>query len=183
MYSNPSPHGKVLKRVGYLTSNSQSASLSWCQATIRACDQFFFLLEIFLRQLRVCYFMAPSLTRGRDYNLLLLLGLASTVPLRSESCRTQDHTLLSQFLRLYQTWRARCPYLDPPGTGWPSYQACVIMDLIRALWRVNLLLVLNRSLLNKKYNLINQNKCAVFFIHWAVSFWKLIKFDLSFSLS
>jgi hypothetical protein len=34
-------------------------------------------------------------------------------------------------------------------------QAYVIMDLMRALWRVNLLLVLNRSLLNKEYNLIN----------------------------
>jgi hypothetical protein len=31
----------------YLTTDGQSASLSWCQATIRAHDQFFFLLEIF----------------------------------------------------------------------------------------------------------------------------------------
>jgi hypothetical protein len=31
-------------------------------------DQFFFLLEIFFRQLRVCYFVAPSLTRGRTCN-------------------------------------------------------------------------------------------------------------------
>jgi hypothetical protein len=44
------------------------------------CDQFLFLLEIFFRQLRVCYFIAPSLTRGRVCNLLLLLGLASAVP-------------------------------------------------------------------------------------------------------
>jgi hypothetical protein len=29
-------------------------------------DEFFFLLEIFFIQLRVCYFVAPSLTRGRD---------------------------------------------------------------------------------------------------------------------
>jgi hypothetical protein len=43
-------------------------------------DKFFFLLEIFFRQLRVCYFVAPSLTRGRVCNLLLLLVLASTVP-------------------------------------------------------------------------------------------------------
>jgi hypothetical protein len=28
-------------------------------------DQFFFLLEIFFTQLRVCYFVAPSLTSGR----------------------------------------------------------------------------------------------------------------------
>jgi hypothetical protein len=40
--------------------------------------------------------------RGQVCNLLLLLGLASAVPLRSESHLTQDHTLLTQFLRLPQ---------------------------------------------------------------------------------
>jgi hypothetical protein len=39
-------------------------------------DQFFFLLEIFFRQSWVWYFVAPSLTRGRVCNLLLLLVLA-----------------------------------------------------------------------------------------------------------
>jgi hypothetical protein len=34
------------------------------------CDQFFFLLEISFRQLRVWYFVAPSLTRERVCNLL-----------------------------------------------------------------------------------------------------------------
>jgi hypothetical protein len=33
-------------------------------------DQFYFLLEIFFRQLRVCNFVVPSLTRGRVCNLL-----------------------------------------------------------------------------------------------------------------
>jgi hypothetical protein len=33
-------------------------------------DKFFFLLEIFFRQLWDCYFVAPSLTRGRVWNLL-----------------------------------------------------------------------------------------------------------------
>jgi hypothetical protein len=33
-------------------------------------NQFFFLLEISFRQLRVCYFVAPSLARGRVCNLL-----------------------------------------------------------------------------------------------------------------
>jgi hypothetical protein len=65
-------------------------------------DLFFFLLEIFFRQLRVCYFVAPSLTRGRVCNLLLLLFLASAVPLGSESRGTPYHILLSQFLRLPQ---------------------------------------------------------------------------------
>jgi hypothetical protein len=43
-------------------------------------DQFFFLLEILFRQLQICYFVAPSPTRGRVCNLLLLLVLASAVP-------------------------------------------------------------------------------------------------------
>jgi hypothetical protein len=33
------------------------------------CNQFFFPLEISFRQLRLCYFVAPSLTRGRVCNL------------------------------------------------------------------------------------------------------------------
>jgi hypothetical protein len=44
--------------------------------------------------------VAPSLTRGWICNLLLLLAFGTTVPLESESRGTQDHTLLSQFLRL-----------------------------------------------------------------------------------
>jgi hypothetical protein len=51
------------------------------------CDHFFFPLEISFRQLRVCYFIAPSLTRGRVCNLLVqvLLGLARAVTLGSVS--------------------------------------------------------------------------------------------------
>jgi hypothetical protein len=49
-------------------------------------DQFF-LNEICFRHLRVCYFVAPSLTRGRVCNLLL--GLARAVTLGSKSRRTQ----------------------------------------------------------------------------------------------
>jgi hypothetical protein len=60
-------------------------------------DQFFFLLEIFFRYLRVCYFVAPSLTRRRVCNLLvqLLLGLARAVTLGSKSRTTHGHILLS----------------------------------------------------------------------------------------
>jgi hypothetical protein len=35
------------------------------------CDQFFFRHEMSFRQMRLCYFVAPSLTRGRVCNLLL----------------------------------------------------------------------------------------------------------------
>jgi hypothetical protein len=65
-------------------------------------DQFFFLLEIFFRQLRVCYFVVPTLTRGRVCNLLFLLVLANAVQLGSVSRGSQDHILLSRFLRLPQ---------------------------------------------------------------------------------
>jgi hypothetical protein len=66
-------------------------------------DQFFFFLEIPFGHLRVCYFVAPSLTRGRVCNLLvqLILGLARAVTLGSKSRRTHDHILLSH-LRLPQ---------------------------------------------------------------------------------
>jgi hypothetical protein len=94
--------------------------------------QFLFLLEIFFRQLRVCYFVAPSLTRERVCNLLLLLVLASAVPLVSDSHRTQDHILLSQFLRLpqpagpgsriYTPQEQSGPYI-PPDTGFLLYRA------------------------------------------------------------
>jgi hypothetical protein len=68
-------------------------------------DQFLFLLKIFFRQLQVCYFVAPSLTRTQDCNLLLLPNLASAVPLGSESCGSKDHILLFQFFRLTQPGR------------------------------------------------------------------------------
>jgi hypothetical protein len=75
-------------------------------------DKFVFLLEIFFRQLRVCYFVAPSLTRGRFCNLLLLLVLSARVRVHG----IQDHILLSQFLRLPQPGGP-----GPPGTGWSRY--------------------------------------------------------------
>jgi hypothetical protein len=115
----------------YLTTDSQSASLSWCQATIRASYQLSFILEIILRQLKVCYFMAPSLTRGRVYNLLLLPGFANSVPLESESCGTQYHILLPQLFRLsksggpgphiYIPQGQRGPVI-PRGTGYPFHR-------------------------------------------------------------
>jgi hypothetical protein len=51
-------------------TDSQSASLSGVRRPSGPCDQFFFLLEISFRQLGVCDFVAPSLTRGRVCKLL-----------------------------------------------------------------------------------------------------------------
>jgi hypothetical protein len=78
-------------------------------------DQFLFILEIFFRLIRVCYFVTPSLTRGQVCNLLLLLVLASAVP------RYSRPYLTVPILETPPTWRTRTPYFYPPGTGWPRY--------------------------------------------------------------
>jgi hypothetical protein len=59
-----------------------------------------------------------SLTGERVYRLHLLLFLASAVILESESRGTIFYSLRFE---THPTWRARSPYLYPPGTGWPSY--------------------------------------------------------------
>jgi hypothetical protein len=83
-------------------------------------DQFFFLLEISFRQVSVCYFVEPSLTRGRVCNLLVqsLLGLARAVTLGSKSRRTHDHILLSH-LRLPQPGRPGSRIYIPQEHGGP----------------------------------------------------------------
>jgi hypothetical protein len=92
-------------------------------------DQFFFLLEISFRQLRVCYFVMPSLMRGWAWNLLYncFWALTRAVALRSKSRRTRNHILLFH-LRLPQPGGpGPCIYIRqqqggpviPPGTGFP----------------------------------------------------------------
>jgi hypothetical protein len=92
-------------------------------------DQFFFLLEISFRKLQLCYFVAPSLTRGRVCNLLvqLLLGLARAVTLGSKSRRIHGHILLSHLRlpqpgapgpRIYIPQEQGGPVI-PPDTGFP----------------------------------------------------------------
>jgi hypothetical protein len=82
---------------------------------------------LLVRQLRVCWCGAPSLTRGRVCHLQLLLALTSTVILRSKSRGTHDHILLSQ-IPDSSNLEGQVPYLYlqeqggpviPPGTGFP----------------------------------------------------------------
>jgi hypothetical protein len=75
-----------------------------------AYDQIF----IIVWQLRVCWFGAPCLTRGRVCRLQFLLDLASTVIFWSESHRTRGHILLSQIRRLLRLTGSRWRYLTPP---------------------------------------------------------------------
>jgi hypothetical protein len=91
-------------------------SIVWCQATIRACGQFFFILEIFQRQLRVCYFMAPSLTRGQVCNLLLLLAVASAVPLGLSPVKFYCPNFSDS-----PNMEGQVPVFISPRSRWPSY--------------------------------------------------------------
>jgi hypothetical protein len=81
---------------------------------------------LLLRQLRVCWCGALSVTRGRVCRLQLLLALASAVILRSESRGTRDHILLSQirdfpFRRLLRLAGLRLRYSIPPSHELTSY--------------------------------------------------------------
>jgi hypothetical protein len=78
--------------------------------------QFFFLLEIFFRQVRLCYFVTTSLPRGWVCNVLVRCFWA--LPEQSLLGRSPVELMASE---TPQTWRARSPYLYPPGTGWPNY--------------------------------------------------------------
>jgi hypothetical protein len=75
----------------YVTTDCQSASLSWNKHP-SGTNQIF----ITVRELRVCWCGALSLTRGQVWRLQLLLVLASAVFLGSEFRGTRDHILLSQ---------------------------------------------------------------------------------------
>jgi hypothetical protein len=145
-YSNPPPHGAVPTanevEVEVNLRPSQSASLSWCQALIWDPRQFFFLLEISLRQLRVCYFVAPSLTRGRVCNLLYncfwalpeqqLLGRS---PAEFTAIFYLSHLRLPQpggrGPRIYIPQEQGGPVI-PPGTGFPF---CRLLRLAGLWWR------------------------------------------------
>jgi hypothetical protein len=91
-------------------------------------DQFFFLLEISFRQFRVCYFVAPSLMRGRVCNILYNCFWA--LPEQSLLGRSPDQLgyILLSHLRLpqlggpgphiYIPQEQSVPVI-PPGTGFP----------------------------------------------------------------
>jgi hypothetical protein len=75
---------------------------------------------IIVWQLRVCWFGAPSLTRGLVCRLQLLLALASVVVFGSESRKTRGHSLLSQiwdfpFRRLLRLAESRWRFWGPPS--------------------------------------------------------------------
>jgi hypothetical protein len=76
-----------------MTTDGQTASLSWCQSPVWGPRPDFLLLS---DSWGVCWCGVPSLTRGRVCNLQFPLALTSAVILGSQSCGTYDHILLSQ---------------------------------------------------------------------------------------
>jgi hypothetical protein len=83
-------------------------------------DQFFFLFKIFFRQLRVCYFVTPSLTRGRVCNLLYnsFWALPEQSLLGRSPAELNGHNLLSH-LRLSQHRGPGPRIYIPPEQGGP----------------------------------------------------------------
>jgi hypothetical protein len=92
-----SPINSLLKSLSesesYITTDGQSASLSWKKHPSAAYGQIFITVKL----LRFCWCGALSLTRGRICSLQSLLDLASAVIFGSEFRGTRDHILLSHF--------------------------------------------------------------------------------------
>jgi hypothetical protein len=99
-FSPPSTTRRVMVEVfdpasvfeSYVTTDGQSASLSWNKAPIWGLRPDF----ITVRQLRVGWYGAFSLTRGLVCRLQLLLAFARAGILGSEFRGTREHILLSQ---------------------------------------------------------------------------------------
>jgi hypothetical protein len=90
---------------------------------------------IIVWQLRVSWFGAPSLTRGRVCRLPLLLALASAVIFGSESRRTRGHILLFQirdfpFRRLLRLEVSRWRYSTPPPHGFVTEGARLAFNIL-----------------------------------------------------
>jgi hypothetical protein len=106
-------------------------------------DQFFFLLEISSRPLRLCYFVAPSLTRGRVCNLLFNY-FWSFLPEHSLLCRSPTELTVIFYCLIWDSpnLEGQVPVffilqkeggpVIPSGTGFPF---CRLLWLAGLRWR------------------------------------------------
>jgi hypothetical protein len=98
----------------------QPVSLSWSRAPIwNSWPDSFFLSDMcrFLHAGHPLWWVDGSVIYSY---IQLLLGIARSITLRSKSCRTHNHILLSH-LRFPQPGGPDPRIYIPPGTGWPSY--------------------------------------------------------------
>jgi hypothetical protein len=136
-YSNPPPH-EVEVNLRPTVSRPVCSDVRRPSGT---CDQFFFLLEISFRQLRLCYFVAPSLTRGRVRNLLYncfwalpeqsLLGQSPAELTTIFYSLIWDSPNLEPGSRIYIPQEHGGPVI-PSGTGFPF---CRLLRLAGQRWR------------------------------------------------
>jgi hypothetical protein len=105
-------YGRMDERTSPYPTDSQSASLSWNKARIRGLRPEFY----YYQPVAGLLILGVSLTRGRVCRLELLLVLASAVILQSESLRTHDHILLSQFETSLFVVRVTVEVFDPAST-------------------------------------------------------------------
>jgi hypothetical protein len=88
--------------------------MSWCWAHSGTCHQILLLVWRFLSE--SCYLLSMGHPLWRDDRS----AVCNATTQWSVSRRTHNRSLLSH-LRLPPTWRARFPYIYPPGTERPSY--------------------------------------------------------------
>jgi hypothetical protein len=100
----------------FVTTDGQSASLSWCEAPIWGLRPDFY----YCQTVQVCWCGALSLTRERVCCLQFLLASPAQSFLGPSPAGLVTISYCLRF-ETPPTWRARSPYLYPPGTGWPSY--------------------------------------------------------------
>jgi hypothetical protein len=105
-----------LQSQSHVTTDGQSASLSWYQATIWDLRPDFYYCQTAAGLLMWCAFFDERTV----CRLQLLLALASAVTLGPESRGTNDHISLSQDSRLPNLEDQVILFISP-GTGWPSY--------------------------------------------------------------
>jgi hypothetical protein len=116
-YSSASMHMSSSESQSYITTNGQLASLSWCQAPIwRPRLDFYY-----------CQTVAGLLMWGHplwweDGSVVCNCCWSSPLPSFLGPSPTELMTIF-YCLRFETppTWRAKSPYLYPPGTAWPSY--------------------------------------------------------------
>jgi hypothetical protein len=115
----------------FTTGGLPSVSWSWRQAPWGS-------RPLFFCQLNTCChspYLTPHVTRGWVCRLQLLLALASAVILRSESCGTHDHILLSQ-IRDCAKLEGQVPVFITLGTGFPFRR---LLRLAGLRWRYSIL--------------------------------------------
>jgi hypothetical protein len=108
----------ALKSQSCLTTESQSSSLSWCQATLRAHDQFSFSLKCSLNSCEFIILWRPLWRE--DMSLIYCCCLASSVQSLSSLCPTGLKTIFycPNFWD-FSNLKDQSPYLYPQGQGGP----------------------------------------------------------------